>query len=177
MGPSQVRANSRPKQATGRPRARLCLLKGCEKLFKPASPQARYCSGSCQSEAACWRAWKAQEQYRQTEASRACRREQSRRRRKRLAEQKRRLETAGQPWRPAAWVIAQQEIFVLLRPARLLRDVRAHTSLASAAILLAALPACPRAGLGTRAAVAKAMDCAQPRPATTAASVSGAYCS
>jgi hypothetical protein len=31
VGPSQHRANPRPKQATGRRRAQLCLLKGFEK--------------------------------------------------------------------------------------------------------------------------------------------------
>jgi len=67
VGPSQVRANPRRMQAAGRPRARLCLLKGCGKRFKPARPQARYCGESCQDEAARWRAWKAQEHYRHTE--------------------------------------------------------------------------------------------------------------
>jgi hypothetical protein len=179
VGPSQDRTSSRPRQARqrpARPRARRCLLKGCERRFQPVRPQARYCGKSCRNEAARWRAWKAQGQYRQSEGGRACRREQSRRRRERVAERKRRGETAGLPSGAAAWVIAQQEIFVRLRPARLLRDVRADTPLAGAAILLSALPACSRACVAARAALGNAMGSALAPPATATSSLSRTYC-
>jgi hypothetical protein len=98
VGPSEDRASPSRKQAgrrPARPRARRCLLKGCEQWFQPAWPQARYCSSSCQEAAARWREWKARQRYRKTEGSRERRRAQSQRRRERQAERKRRAEEAG----------------------------------------------------------------------------------
>jgi hypothetical protein len=102
------------------------LLKGCEESFQPSDPQARYCSADCREAAALWREWKAQRRYRRSDHGRKRRQEQSRRRRGRLSELKRRGERrAERRIGAAAWVITQQEIFVLMRPAGLLRSVRA----------------------------------------------------
>jgi len=64
-------------------RARLCLLKGCERLFRPRHPQARYCSEACQRAARRWRRRRSSQRYRGSEAGRQRRREQSRRYRQR----------------------------------------------------------------------------------------------
>lgn len=66
-----------------KPRARKCLLKGCERLFVPRHPQSRYCSDECREEAKKWRDWKSRQRYRKSERGRLSRREQSRRYRKR----------------------------------------------------------------------------------------------
>ena len=86
MGPSDDRVNLRATQGRRRPRgprARRCLLKGCDRWFTPVWPQARYCSEACRRAAARWRRWKAQQRYRQTVRGRACRCAQSRRHRER----------------------------------------------------------------------------------------------
>jgi hypothetical protein len=100
----------------------MCLLKSCEKWFEPVCPQARYCSAECREAAARWREWKAQRGYRRTDGGRKRRREQSRRRRGRIAERQRSGEAGaeGGATQAAAWVITQQEIFVLVRSAWLL---------------------------------------------------------
>lgn len=67
----------------GRPRCRCCLLKGCERRFRPRHPLSRYCSPSCQSAARRWSRWQAARQYRRTEQGRRRRREQCRRYRQR----------------------------------------------------------------------------------------------
>ena len=177
MGPSNDRPN--PPQRQGRrrrsgPRARRCLLKGCQQWFEPPCPQARYCGDACRQAAARWRGWKSRQRYRQTEGGRACRREQSRRRRARLADKKRREERGCPRPRGPAWVIAQQKIFMQLRPAWLLRNLPSHASLSGPTILFTAVPACPRARRGTRATLATAMGRAAAR--APAAVMSGAYC-
>jgi hypothetical protein len=70
-------------------RPRRCLLKGCERLFWPRRPQARYCSESCRRGGRCWRRWHASQQYRASENGKQHRREQSRRYRQRLRERQR----------------------------------------------------------------------------------------
>jgi hypothetical protein len=67
----------------GRVRCRRCLLKGCERLFRPGHPLARYCSRACQAAARRWSCWQATRRYRQSEEGRRYRREQSRRYRER----------------------------------------------------------------------------------------------
>jgi len=178
VGPSEDRPSPSRKQARrrpARPRRRRCLLKGCEEWFQPACPQARYCRAECQRAAARWRQWKARRRYRSTEGGRECRRAQSRRRRQ--AELERRGErraTNCDASRPggSAWVIAQQEIFVLVRPAWLLRDLRADTPVTDAAILLAGLPTCAGTGVGTREAVAATVAGASERVCAAAPDVS-----
>jgi hypothetical protein len=66
------------------PRCRRCLLKGCERWFLPARPQARYCSPGCQQSARRWRRWLATQRYRASDSGKARRRDQSRRYRLRL---------------------------------------------------------------------------------------------
>jgi hypothetical protein len=53
----------------------------------------------------------------------------------------------------AAWVITKTFFRRLLRPARLLRVLRALAAIAAATVLLAGVPACDGARLGTRAAL------------------------
>jgi len=67
-------------------RPRRCLLKGCERLFWPRRPQARYCSASCQQAARRWRRWQASQRYRGTQQGQEQRRQQSRRYRVRRRE-------------------------------------------------------------------------------------------
>jgi hypothetical protein len=74
----------RPEGCHHRPRC--CLLKGCERLFWPRRPQARYCSEACRQAARCWRRWQASQRYRATEHGRERRREQSQRYRQRRRE-------------------------------------------------------------------------------------------
>jgi hypothetical protein len=99
MGPSEDRPTTeknqvkQPKTAgqtrrVRRPRTRACLLKGCERQFRPAHPLTRYCSKECQEEARRWREWKAQHHYRQSSGGKQKRREQSRRYRERCKQAK-----------------------------------------------------------------------------------------
>src|ERR1700694_4002313 len=62
-----------------RPRRRRCLLKGCEKRFRPRVARSRYCSVECRRAARKWRRWKAQQKYRATENGKERRQSQSRR--------------------------------------------------------------------------------------------------
>ena len=65
-------------------RLRLCLLKGCGRLFRPHHPCSRYCSPSCSRAAERWSRWRACWRYRRTEAGRERRREQAERYRQRV---------------------------------------------------------------------------------------------
>jgi hypothetical protein len=76
--------HERPESCSPRPRR--CLLKGCERLFRPKRPQARYCSEDCQKAARRWRRWQSSQRYRTTEQGREQRRQQGRRYRERLRE-------------------------------------------------------------------------------------------
>jgi hypothetical protein len=69
-----------------RPRSRVCLLKGCGRVFRPQQPQARYCGEACQAEARRWRQWKARRRYRQSPNGKQKRQAQSRRYRERRRE-------------------------------------------------------------------------------------------
>ncbi len=72
---------------------RLCLLKGCERWFRPRSPQARYCSAHCRQEARRWQRWHAARCYRSSTHGKERRRQQSRRYRERVRQ--RQLATAA----------------------------------------------------------------------------------
>jgi hypothetical protein len=61
------------------PRHWVCLLKGCQRRFRPIHPLRRYCSEECREQARRWREWKARHRYRQSEAGKQKRRAQSRR--------------------------------------------------------------------------------------------------
>ena len=71
-----------------RPRTRACLLKRCERRFRPVHPLTRYCGEECREEARRWREWKAQHHYRQSDGGKQKRREQSRRYRERCKQAK-----------------------------------------------------------------------------------------
>jgi len=99
MGPSEDRPTAeknqvkQPKTArqarrVRRPRTRACLLKGCERRFRPVHPLTRYCGEECREQARRWREWKAQHQYRQSDVGKQKRREQSRRYRERCKQAK-----------------------------------------------------------------------------------------
>lgn len=74
----------RPEGCHHRPRR--CLLKGCERLFWPRRPQARYCCEGCQQAARRWRRRQASRRYRASDPGRERRRDQARRYRQRLRE-------------------------------------------------------------------------------------------
>jgi len=67
---------------------RLCLLKGCEKRFRPKYPWSRYCGDKCRREARRWSLWKSQKRYRATGIGRQQRRAQSCRHRERVRTRK-----------------------------------------------------------------------------------------
>jgi hypothetical protein len=154
MGPSESptgqaeNQEGRPKRLARRPRTRLCLLKGCEQRFHPRQASQRYCSESCQKAARKWSRWKAQQRYRTTSAGKRKRNGQSQRYRERVRSRK--------PPEPeavdeAARVITTEEFFrSFVRPAGLLRKIRARAAKSLATLLLADLPACvgarPREG-------------------------------
>ena len=80
------------------PGTRRCLLKGCERWFRPARPQCCYCSPACQAAARRWRRWRAAQTYRGTPHGKECRRAQSCRYRERRRE--RQAAAADNPERP-----------------------------------------------------------------------------
>ncbi len=89
--------NSGACQGARRPRRRRCLLKGCEKVFRPTHPQARYCSPKCRAAARRWRRKRAGRQYRQTANGRLKRQAQSRQYRCRCAERRQIAEAQAVP--------------------------------------------------------------------------------
>src|SRR5208337_2049326 len=157
MGPPENRTKpaekqeARRRQLARRPRIRRCLLKGCEQRFHPRQVGQRYCSQACREAARQWSRWKAQERYRAKAAGKQKRNGQSRRYRERV---KSRKPPADEAVGDAARVITKKFFRRLLRPPRLLRGFRAPAALAVAALLLARVPACDGARLGTRAALA-----------------------
>ncbi len=59
-------------------RKRVCLLKGCERMFRCTHPRTRYCSEACRAAAKRWHGRRAQQRYRRTENGKRRRRAQSR---------------------------------------------------------------------------------------------------
>jgi hypothetical protein len=107
-----------PRRPRGAPRARRCLLKGCEQRFPPRQARQRYCSEECREAAREWARWKAQERYRATRAGKQQRNGQSRRYRERV---KSRKPPEPEAVHEAARVITTEHFFrPLLRPAWLL---------------------------------------------------------
>ena len=88
MGPLQYPVRRGPGQAvavlSGLPRCRRCLLKGCERFYRPTRPQSRYCSAACGHAARRWRRRQASRRWRASEPGKARRREQCRRSRRRI---------------------------------------------------------------------------------------------
>jgi hypothetical protein len=143
-GPSgnQERGRKRPARL---PRTRRCLLKGCERRFRPRRARERYCSLECRRAARSWSCWKAQQSYRATAAGRENRQGQSRRYRERV---RTRQPPAPDPAVPPARVITTDFFRPLLRSSRLLPGIRATAEIAAPTILFARVPA----GHGTRLA-------------------------
>jgi hypothetical protein len=155
VGPSESLTRHGENQAAGRrkrrarrPRLRRCLLKGCERLFHPRQARQHYCGKSCRDEVRKWSRWKAQQRYRETAAGQQKRNGQSRRYRERAKSRKRQEPEAVNE---AARVITQEHFFrTPVRPAGLLRAIRAAAAKSLAALLFARVPASagasPRAG-------------------------------
>jgi Bacteriophage Lambda NinG protein len=155
MGPPENHTSNPAKQAAGRrrqgvrrPRARGCLLKGCEQRFHPRQAGQRYCSPQCREAARAWSRWKAQQRYRETAAGKQKRNEQSQRYRERARSRKPpEPEAVGE----IARVITQEHFFrPRLRSAGLLRMLRTSAAKSLAAFLFGVVPACagarPRTG-------------------------------
>jgi len=88
VGPPQYPSGSRPtQQGSSHYRQRLCLLKGCERVFHPGQPQQRYCSVACRQQAARWRRWQSCQGYRASDGGKECRRQQAHRYRVRRRQQ------------------------------------------------------------------------------------------
>jgi hypothetical protein len=119
------------KRYARRPRTRICLLKGCGRVFRPDHPLERYCSEHCRNEAAKWRGWKARRKYRKTDHAKQVRRIQSRRYRVRQKERKKQIiGVVG-----GARVIRRKFFFILLRSSRLIRRIPTQPAVAAAALL------------------------------------------
>lgn len=161
MGPPENRTRHLAKQGgrrrRGAPRARRCLLKGCERRFHPEHARQRYCRDECRVAAREWSEWRARQAYRATAAGKQKRNGQSWRYRKRVKERKP-PEKEAVP--EAARVITRSFFRWLLRPAWLLCVLRALAAVAPATVLLAGLPARGGARVGARAPMAT-----QTRPA------------
>jgi hypothetical protein len=162
MGPTKNPTNRPAAQGdkrrplAWRPRARRCLLKGCERQFHPRQARQRYCSPECRAAARRWCRWKAQQRYRATLAGQQQRNGQSRRYRERVRSRK---PPEPEAVSEAARVIPPEDFFRFwLRPAGLLRAIRVPAAKSFTAFLLLRLPesgsACPR----TRAALEQARD-------------------
>ena len=159
MGPPENPTNQAEKQEAGRrqsarrPRKRRCLLKGCEQRFQPRQARQRYCSAPCREAARKWSRWKAQQRYRKTVPGQKKRNGQSRRYRERV---KSRKPPEPEAVDEAARVITPEHFFrSFLRPARLLRGIRAAAAKPLATLLFARVPAGAGARLRTGAALAR----------------------
>lgn len=150
--PAAPREPGRPSKPRRRPRTRGCLLKGCERRFRPQRSGQRYCSSECGQAARRWSRWKAQQSYRETAAGKEKRNGQSRRYRERVRnrEQTAPEEAVAEPAR----VITQNFFRPLLRSAGLLRGLRAAAAIALPALLFARVPARHGTSLAARAALA-----------------------
>jgi hypothetical protein len=138
----------RRKRLARRPRSRRCLLKGCEQRFHPRQARQRYCSERCREAARKWSRWKAQQRYRATAPGHQTRNGQSRRYRERVKSRKPPEPTAVND--PARVITTEHFFRPLLRPARLLRAIRACAAKSLTTLLFTRLPACagarPRTG-------------------------------
>ena len=156
MGPPENRTRQSGNQERGRkrpaslPRTRRCLLKGCERRFRPKQARERYCSPECRRSARDLSCWKAQQSYRATAAGRENRQGQSRRYRERV---RNRQQPAPEPAVPQARVITADFFRPLLRSPRLLPGIRATAEIAAPTILFARVPAGHGTRLGTRTPV------------------------
>lgn len=149
-GHCENQAAGRRKRGARRPRLRGCLLKGCEQRFHPRQARQRYCSERCREEARQWSRWKAQQRYRETAAGQQKRNGQSRRYRERV---KSRKTAEPEAVSEVARVITQEHFFrAHVRPAGVLRAIRAPAAKSLATLVFAGVPA--SAGAGPRAGAA-----------------------
>lgn len=155
--PQRQERGGRRRRPARRPRTRPCLLKGCERPFRPRRATERYCSRECREAAGKWRRWKAQQKYRATVAGREKRNGQSRRYRERV--RNRQQTTPEEALPEAARVIPPNFFRPLLRPSRLLPGVCRTAAIASSKVLFHHVPA----GHGTRPAARATLA---PRPST-----------
>ena len=157
MGPPEsltTRSGNQPvrgKRVVRRPRARLCLLKGCCRRFQPRRAQQRYCSEECGKAARQWSRWRAQQRYRSTRSGKQKRNGQSHRYRQRL--RSRRPADSGTVEEPAR-VITKNFFRGELRPAGLLRGIRSSAAKSLTALLLTGVPA----GAGSRSTAGAALE-------------------
>jgi hypothetical protein len=160
MGPNENPTNTNPadnqkagrrKRLPCRPRMRRCLLKGCEQRFHPRQARQRYCGERCREAARKWSRWKAQQRYRATRAGKRQRNGQSQRYRERVRSRK---PTEPEAVDEAARVITKNFFRGMLRPARLLRDIRAPAAQSLTTFLLGRLPA----RVGTRRRTGAALE-------------------
>ena len=155
MGPPESLIQPGEKQAAGRRkrrarRLRRCLLKGCEQRFRSRRARQRYCSDECRKAARKWSRWKAQQRYRTTNGGKQKRNGQNRRYRECV---KNRKPPDPPAVSEAARVITQEQFFrTHLRPAGLLRAIRAPTAKSPTAFLLRVVSA--RVGASRRAGAA-----------------------
>jgi len=141
----------RRKRLPRRPRMRGCLLKGCEQRFHPRQARQRYCSQRCREAARQWSQWKAQQRYREKAAGKQKRNCQSVRYRERIRSRK---PAEPEAVNEVARVITTEHFFrPMLRPAGLLRGIRACAAKSLTALLLTRLPARAGARPGTGAAL------------------------
>ena len=146
----------RRKRVARRPRRRRCLLRGCEQRYHPRQARQRYCSEGCRKAARKWSRWKAQQRYRATRAGQQKRNGQSRSYRERV---KSRKSSEPEAVDEAARVITTQHFFrSLLRPAGVLRALRAPAAKSFAAFLFAPVPAGAGTGGGAGAALEGGAD-------------------
>ena len=153
--PQRQEPGGRRKRPAHRPRTRPCLLKGCERPFRPLRATERYCSRECREAAGKWRRWKAQQKYRATAAGREKRNGQSRRYRERVRNRKQTTPEDALP--EAARVITSNFFRPLLRPSRLLPGVSRTTAITSPKVLFPNV----QTGHGTRPAARATLA---PRP-------------
>jgi hypothetical protein len=138
------------KRRAHRPRRRVCLLKGCGRIFRPEQPLARYCSEACREQARRWREWKSRRRYRRSPNGQQRRQAQSHRYRERRRERQAQ-ETAAVT---AARVIPTNFFSMLLRPPWMLCGIRAHPAFALTTLLFPCLP--PRSAASSAAGEALA---------------------
>jgi hypothetical protein len=158
MGPFEDLPNYRTNQEPSRnrrcrrPRSRLCLLKGCERNYRPDHPRQRYCTEECRRKAKKWHRWKAQQKYRATKSGKAKRNKQCQRRRERRKDR----ESVCEQTAAVARVIPTKFFRSFLRSSRLLRKVRKNAALSPSAFLLARVSTGAGARPGARTALERA---------------------
>jgi hypothetical protein len=87
MDPLSLSGAAQPLQGPAWRRPRRCLLKGCDRFFRPSHPLCRYCSPVCRQAARHWQCWRAQHKYRASDNGRQKRQKQAREYRRRRPRQ------------------------------------------------------------------------------------------